>query len=215
MGACFLAVEWRIGDDRHHFYPSSAVGGQFFVFIDALYSLYCEDIDNHSWYCGYVKREVKTTKTEARGFEITHVVSSFSWDEEGTWIDVSLCRAVDYWNDAKPGKPDPITVNIKVHRKRSHEYEYTIDGSDLCYAVAKACTEAIKKYGFYGYFYSTYDSCRFGDFFDIRKLLFIKAYALNALDARTLTEVWRKPGSWKGADKTDFNKEIELLLFDM
>lgn len=215
MGACFLRVEWRIGGDRHYFFPSSAVGGQFFEFIDALYSLYCEGIDNHNWHCSEVKCELKTTKTEERGFEITHVISRFCWDEEGRLIEISLCRSIDYWNEAKPGIPDPITVKINVHGKAAQEYEYSIDGVDLCYAVAKACTEAMKKYGLYGYFFSTFDGCRFGDFFDIGKLLFIKAYALNALDVRTITEVWRKPGSWRSADRTDFNKEIELLLFDM
>lgn len=185
------------------------------MLIDSLYCLYCEGIDNHVWVHNEVRQEVKTTLTEKRGYEITQVTSSFIWDEEGTCKEISLCRAVDHWNDAKPCIPDPFTVKIRYLSKTTTEYEYTIDGSDLCYAVARACTEALKKYGFYGYFVSTYDSCRFGDYFDIRKFLFIKAYALNALETREITEVWSKPKSWQSADRTDFDKEIELLLFDM
>ncbi|MBQ7623761.1 MAG: hypothetical protein IJS65_00610 [Clostridia bacterium] len=46
-------------------------------------------------------------------------------------------------------------------------------------------------------------------------LLFVKAYALNALDVRTLKTVSRGNKSWKRSESTSFNKETDLLLFDM
>lgn len=82
--------------------------------------------------------------------------------------------------------------------------EYCVDEKDFCYAIAKACTDVLKQYGIYGYRYSTeYDT------FDLHQLLFIKAYALECLDVRKLlnADEWVK--------KTNFDKEIELLLFDM
>ncbi len=49
--------------------------------------------------------------------------------------------------------------------------------------MAKACTDAIKKYGFYGYYSATGGDCNgFGDVIPIHMLLFIKAYALNAME---------------------------------
>ncbi len=91
-----------------------------------------------------------------------------------------------------------------------------IDGRDLCYAVAKACTEAIRKYGFYGYSSSTGGSCNgYGDGINVEKLLFLKAYALNALEIRELTTVWEEADSWEHSECSSFEKELELLLFDM
>ena len=82
--------------------------------------------------------------------------------------------------------------------------EFKMNDKDLCYAVAKACTDVLKQYGIYGYKYTTEL-----DTFDFHKLLFIKAQALDCLEARELLKVD------EFSKKTDFNKEMELLLFDM
>ena len=84
------------------------------------------------------------------------------------------------------------------------------------YAASKAATEVLKKFGFFGYYSSTGGDCNgFGDILDIHVLLFLKAYALNALDARELTTIWKPENSWRHAEGTSFQKELELLLFDM
>ena len=49
----------------------------------------------------------------------------------------------------------------------------------------------------------------------MERFLFIKAYALNAMEARKLSEAWVNPHHWRKPYKTDFQKELELLLFDM
>ena len=68
-------------------------------------------------------------------------------------------------------------------------------------------TEVLKEYGFYGYRYSTeYDNI------NLNHLIFIKAYALDCLEVRDFKNVIDKHTS---TGKTDFNKEMELLLFDM
>ena len=89
-----------------------------------------------------------------------------------------------------------------------------MDGRDLCYAIARGYTEAIKKYGFQGYLRSTGQQY-LGDSFEIEELLFVKAYALDVMESRELSTAWEKPKSWRGAEKSSFEKEIELLLFDM
>ena len=73
-----------------------------------------------------------------------------------------------------------------THRKLpgSMDWAYLVDDRDFCYAVATACTEAIKQFGFYGYRYSTESQS-----IKIYQLLFLKAYALGNMDARELAAV--------------------------
>ncbi|MBQ3147198.1 MAG: hypothetical protein IJB91_05655 [Oscillospiraceae bacterium] len=49
---------------------------------------------------------------------------------------------------------------------------------------------------------------------NINQLLFIKAYALDALEIRTVTKVWENP-NMDYASASSLEKELELLLFDM
>ncbi len=46
-------------------------------------------------------------------------------------------------------------------------------------------------------------------------ILFIKAYALDAMEVRELKTVWKGDQRWQKAVGTSLDKEIELLLFDM
>ena len=105
----------------------------------------------------------------------------------------------------KPLDGDTILLRSSMDYGKTYQ-EYTVNDRDFCYAVAKACTEAIKEFGFYGYRYSTESQP-----IKIHQLLFLKAYALGNMDARDLTVVD------EGLDfcKSDFEKELELLLFDM
>ena len=74
--------------------------------------------------------------------------------------------------------------------------------------IGKAATSVIKRYGFRGYHYSTgWDEIE-GDLIDMNQLVFFKAYALNAMEARTLKED-------RHVFSSSFDKELELLLYDM
>ena len=75
-------------------------------------------------------------------------------------------------------------------------------------------TEALKKYGFQGYLPSTGQQY-IGDTFEMDELLFVKAYALDAMESRVLQKAWEHPKGWWSADFSSFEQEIELLLFDM
>lgn len=57
-----------------------------------------------------------------------------------------------------------------------------------------------------GYRYSTEY-----DYFDIHQLLYIKSFALSNFEAREL--ISKNEDDW--VKRTSFEKEIELLLFDM
>ena len=63
---------------------------------------------------------------------------------------------------------------------------------------------------------STGGDCNgFGDVIDLHMILFSKAYALNAMEVRELKTVWNDVRSPRVEEGTSFEKEIELLLFDM
>ena len=123
---------------------------------------------------------------------------------------ITFDRKCKNWNYPIVDGDDVVTISIGTH------LTYTVDGRDLCYAVAKAYTDAIKKYGFFGYYSSTGGNCNgFGDVIDIHMILFIKAYALGAMEVRALTIAWEDRENCDHAESSPFDKEIELLLFDM
>lgn len=122
------------------------------------------------------------------------------WDCEGDEVELRFSRKLPENLD---WETDEIT--FEIYRYDDLLVSDTVRSVDLCYAVAKACTEVLKTYGFYGYRYSTMLDC-----FNIFKLLYIKSVALGNFETRELHRV-----DSSGALATDFEKEIELLLFDM
>lgn len=210
LGGDFLRVHWKIGGDNHYFFPSCVMGSQFSAFIEAVFRLYEEkDIDHI--FCG-----------KLYGFEydgpwnrydnMYRIRTTVHWDEEGRTEDITFIRICKDVNPCPLGTPDPIEVHIVAHNGK---FNYVVDGRDLCYAIAKACTEAWKKYGFLGYYDSTGMQYP-GDNFCLADLLFIKAYALNTLSVREKNKLWESPHGWNPrAYATSFENEIELLLFDM
>ncbi len=190
----FLDIELDFSGQRVSFGASSAVScGQFGDFVSALYALYVE-YENGDCHNEWKQRESITEEGSHRVIAETVTVD---WDNEGEIMTVEMTRYLE--GDQK----DKITVRITTDYGKTYN-TFKVNEKDLCYAVAKACTYVLKKYGIYGYRYSTeYDT------FDLHKLLFIKARALDCPQARALSDADRL------SKKTDFNKEIELLLFDM
>ena len=126
--------------------------------------------------------------------------ASFSWDEEGACSDWQIERIPN------EDTSFDLHLHIEVHRTGDKEYDYIVKYEDLCYAVADACTKALKKHGFWGYHKATYT-----EDVNVRYFLFLKAIALGNMAARELT-FYDEKGQGETAD---FNKEMELLLFDM
>ena len=193
LGAAFLAVSFDFGDKKLEYTPSASVGDQFGEFVCALYTLYDEyrngRLDGH---CEWNEREYHSNDKH----EIQATTVTVDWDDEGTNMTIEMTKPLD---------GDTILLRSSMDYGKTYQ-EYTVNDRDFCYAVAKACTEAIKEFGFYGYRYSTESQP-----IKIHQLLFLKAYALGNMDARDLTVVD------EGLDccKSDFEKELELLLFDM
>ena len=216
IGADFMRVHFRIGGDNHYFYPSCVMGDQFSSFLTAVYCLYNEGYDYHQLHMRQWKRRfgcVFETPTEENGNRFFKSIP-IQWDEEGRIVDVTLSRSSaesDCFSIAPEGVPDPIDIEFTYKRGK---FKYTVDGRDLCYAVARGYTETLKKYGFQGYLRST-GKQYIGDIFEMEELLFVKAYALGAMEARELKEEWKHPKGWMSADSSSFEKEMELFLFDM
>lgn len=194
VGARYLYFEMDIQGDHLEFSPSSAVGVQFGAVLSALYTLFHEDDDGHD---EWRPREYLSDSNHVIHSTVTRV----EWDNEGDVVEIVLSRDVNVDADFES---DIMQIEIKNYDKSLKHY--TVKTKDLCYAVAKACTEVLKEYGFYGYRYSTEY-----DYFNIHQLLYIKALALSNFEARELTD----DGNFQFAKKSSFEKEIELLLFDL
>ena len=192
-GTQYLHFEMDIQGDHLDFLPASTMGDQFGAVVSALYTLFHEKEDMHE---EWRSREHISDENHVIHRRVTKV----EWDNEGDVIDIIMSRKggidIDYEDDL---------IDIEIKNYDEVLKQYTVKTKDLCYAVAKACTEVLKEYGIYGYRYSTEQ-----DYFKIHQLLYIKSFALGNFEARELIS---EENDW--IKKTSFEKEIELLMFDM
>ena len=151
-------------------------------------------------------------KTPPGAYTSFPVKAEFHWEEDPGGSDWTLTREIP---DAPNYEPDfPLHLHIALERysggqfAREYDYNSVFDFdfmySDLCYAVGKAMTDSLKSHGLYGFFYST------SDCIDLVHLVFLKAIALGCMDVCKLNETGKY-----GAESTNLQNEIELILFDM
>ncbi len=209
-----IHVRWEIGGDEHNFYSESIIGGEFAELMHAVYNLYHEKNDRHK-FPRYSRKRVISAGEDRRLQRGEFQLETCVWWDQREYSSVTFSRK-DNWHTEGfyAESPDPVQISIRRHSERSPK-RYCVDGKDLAYAIGKGATEAIKKYGFYGYFFSTGSDDECGDFFRIHELLFFKAYALDAMEVREYRTVWKDEDGWRHAEGTSFEKEMELLLFDM
>lgn len=190
-GSQYLGVDFDFYGEKLYFNPSSVMSGQFGDFLSALYTLFLDESTDPEW----SQRRYHSYEDH----EIYAVTTTVDWDNEGRVMQIEMTRT--YATDTDKDVLLKATTDYGETYKTFH-----LNFKDLCYAVAKACTEALKEYGFFGYRYSTEYDC-----FQIHQLLFIKAHALENNEACELIPT--DENSWYY--KTDFEKEMELFLFDM
>ena len=130
------------------------------------------------------------------------VETKFWWDGEGFG---------SVWSFKRP-PVDEVDVPIDVSIVETEEGEapqppihFTVGYKDLCYAVANGMTEVMKKHGLFGYKNAVWNHD-----LNLRVLLMLKAFALDAMEILEVEDLGRGNG-----ERTDFAKELELLLFDM
>ena len=206
-------VYLTIEGDEHYFVISNVVENQFDDLLRILYHLYPDnsgdekgmtDIECKIACEEYADGEFRTVNIiddmkDCPGGSVFHKVpwkASFTWDEEGNESVWELER--------DPTEDLDFELRISIEHNEKH-YQYAVRYADFCYAVAKACTEVLKKHGFTGYHRATYTQD-----INIRQLLFLKGIALGDLDACKLRYYEED-----GGETSDLSKELELLLFDM
>ncbi len=196
-----LVVDIVINGEKRRIIPSAAMFGSMFDgFLSAVYLLYTEGKDCHN---------SGKLQTVTRDIDNDIISSKLEWDDGGTIITIRFSR--EYHSkcfETKDADPVKMSITYEVDDNLFETSQYTVEGRDLCYAVAKACTEMLMTYGIRGYTYSTGDDTVADDMFDLDHLLFVKAYALNVPEVRKME---RKENGLA----SDIDKEIELLMFDM
>ena len=210
-GSDFTQVQMKFGCANHIFLLSGTIGSQFSSLLKGIYCLYEEEDMKHWVFNRSGQKALRSSHSEdGKEWPLTRV--DFDWGSENHAHPITLYRKNTFLGSAPHGVPDPVQVIF--WRTYGRRKEFTVDGRDLCYAVAKACTEALKKYGFKGYLKSSGEQY-LGDKIDLEMLLFIKAYALNAMEVRDAPKAWEEPDGWRHAYASSFKKEMELLMFDM
>ena len=181
------------GDRKIEFKVSKLLGDKIGEFVSALYTLYHEGEDFHGeWHHKY---------QFDNNNQITATTTEIDWDSEGHILTIQMTKMVD---DA--------TIFIRTTEDYGRNWDsFSVDGRDFCYAIGKACTKALKKYGFYGFQCGMEYIRAVPSAIIIHQLLFIKAYGLGNMETRELINFNDIPYCYK----TNFEKELELLLFDM
>ena len=176
---------------------SSYIGPSIEVLLEAIYMIH----PNSSYHDNSKYVKYTEIKGMAEGQEVDWNVpykAEFYWDEEGSYVD--------WYFEHTPTLENEFDLNVKIiaSRRDTKEIKFTVSYKEFCYALAKAFTDMLKKYGIFGYHHSWY-----GGDVNFRQLLFIKAIALDA-DDMINTNIDDKYSVF-----SDLNKELELLMFDM
>ena len=216
-GGGWTDVYADFGDGELYFIISHCLGDDFDTLMKALYHLYPENagsenadelVDYKTGICELIDGEyvVKEIVDDPRDYPMPYVAqdipwkASFTWDEEGSFSRWQLERIPDQSTSFM------LKIAIEINRDKVEIHEYEVAYEDLCYAVADACTKALKKHGIWGYYHAIYNPDM-----NLRYLLFLKSVALNNFEARKLT-FYEEKGQ---GETSDFQKEMELLLFDL
>ena len=212
-GAGWTDVYFNINGDNLYFIITSVWSDQFSKLLEVLYYLHPDqndpkrndDVEYWDGVCQDVNGKSVVVKIVERCEECPATIqpiphkAELHWDEEGSSSHWVFTR--------EPTEDEDFELQIDICLRRGDEknFSYKVRYKDFCYAVAKTCTEVIKSYGIYGYHHSTYE-----DDINLRHFLFVKAVALDCLDIRKLTD----NGDGLG-ESSSFEKEMELLMFDM
>lgn len=205
-GAWYQKVQLYIGGDHHVFWPFTGAGGQFSSFLHAVYELYDDKTVKHTH--GRIIPPNRGRHPEPCYRSIAY----FSWDERGREEKFRLIQRYQNPMRCVPDGPDPVELEIFLPDKT---FRYTVDGRELCYALAKAFTVSIKKYGIGGFCLGSRENYKFQEQLALNQMLFIKAYALGLPEVRNVEKLWAEPSGWKYGLATSLEAEIKLLLMDM
>ena len=219
-GGGWIDVHLDICGESLYFVLSYLRGDPFYALLRALYYLYPENNDPE-YHDDFVENRYGVCQKNKNGYEVERIVENIAREEPPCVVQDVPWRADFLWGsegqtmykwtlEREPTLATDFMLKITIDETEfeddaTRHREYRAPYKDLCYAVAKTCTEVLKSHGLYGYHHSVYN-----EDMHLRYLLFIKGIALGNLQARDLTYNDRGNG-----ESSSFEKELELLLFDM
>ena len=202
INAGWLTISIDFGNEQILADTSYCMGDNFNDLLAAVCKMHPE---YEEWEETNVKIEDEKIKAAKHSeFETVYVPrkATLSWDEEGSIVDWTFEREPTEETDFD------LHITIDIYRKKNEKHHYTVRYRDFCHALAKACTDMLKKQGLTGY-YKGY----LRNELSIQKILFIKAVALNDFRALNITE--EKDENDEKYPKSDIYKELEFLLQDI
>ena len=213
-GSGWEDVTLDICGDHHWWSVSGCLGDGFWALVESLYALYPHQThdefeenrltEKDDFFADFVNGEyvnLRPRKNEEEGNYISFPkAAEFFWDHEGWGVQWKLTK------ESGQEREFNLTIDLEETDDEHKTFHYTVKYSDLCYAVGKAITEALKKHGFGGFHTSVWESD-----VNVRHLCFLKACGMGNPDA-----VHPFDSAEKGVGAvSSFADEIELLLFDM
>lgn len=216
-GAGWTDVYVDFGEEELYFIISHCMGDNFTDFMKLLSHMYpskndLEEFEDDMEYQYAVKKLTEDGyKTDfiienLSGISFPVVYQKIPWKSEFTWDEEGACSVWHLEREPNEETNFILHIDIEIDRNEKKKYHYNVHYKELCYAVAKAYTEMLKKHGFMGYHQAVYS-----EDIQMRYLLFLKAYALDCMEVIETTS-----SSVKGeGDKSSLENELKLMLFDM
>ncbi len=216
-GGGWTTVLLDIQGDSLRFDISNLMGGQLDSLLRLLYHLYPSQYDpedashfmevkygvcSRTCSCFQVVKVVDDLK-EA---DPMSVIQDIPWKGSFTWVNESQSSEITLERNPDQDEDFNLSIHIETTGKDPRVSTYEVPYRDVCYAVAKACTQVLKDFGIFGYHNATYTQD-----LNFRHLIFLKSVALGNFQARELVA----SSNGELADFTDLEKELALILFDM
>ena len=213
-GAGWEDITLDICGDKHWWSVSGSLGDGFWALVESLYALYPHQtydrfeenrlIEEEEFIADLKNGEYVNMRPKPEEYSGSYIslpkAAEFFWDHEGWGVRWKLTK------ESGQEREFLLALDLEETDDAHKTYHYTVKYSDLCYAVGKAITEALKKHGFAGFHTSVWESD-----VNVRHLCFLKACGMGKPDA-----VRSNSAAGKGeGDVSPFSDEMELLLFDM
>ncbi|MBO4520329.1 MAG: hypothetical protein J5787_03905 [Alphaproteobacteria bacterium] len=205
--AGWLHMRLCVDDEIVEMRTTYCLGDGFRALLRAAYYLHPDAFDGPFGNSGDFaeQKEIEVFEDgEKTTVEVPYKVE-FDWNEEGSWVDWTL------EHEPTLDREFDLKIELEIHRAdvdrdevRVQKKEFVVSYKAFCYALAKACTEMLKKQGICGFRESYWD----GDI-NLRYLLFIKAIALDC------PEMIKTKYNDRDELCSNLEKEIKLLLTDM
>ena len=189
-----------VDDEIAEMCSTYCLGDGFRALLRAVYYLHPDAFDGPFGNSGNFA-EQKEIECFLDGEKTTVIVPykvEFDWNEEGSFVVWTL------EHEPTLDREFDLKIKLDICREKELKKEFVVSYKAFCYALAKACTEMLKKHGICGFHESYWD----GDV-NLRYLLFIKAIALDC------PEMIKTAYNDRDELCSNFENEIKLLLTDM